>query len=192
MDTDNRPLTAGEIKLARRIFGNSLDYDKIRIANRRIMKFQPEHGGLCTGNTINISGRAYADDYSQMQSFNLQSFFIHEMTHMWQFQKSPLYFGKKFMKEILSHRFNYMAKAYQYTLENGKSFDDYGLEQQACMVQDYFAWSINQGSGQSHKCQNKDLKTEERIVILKEILRPYFNIEDCSSTPVKKPNAPKR
>ena len=120
-----RKLTANEIKLAQIIFGDTINYDKVCITNRIPGLLKKNIGGMCTGNTLNTSKDTYCGDYDA--SFR-KSFFIHEMTHIWQFQQSPGYLGKKLIKELASHHFNYMAKAYQYDLEDGKPFDDYGLE----------------------------------------------------------------
>ena len=148
-----RPLSTEETTMARRIFGATIDYQKVMIAARRIKPFQPKSGGLCTGNTINISGPAYQENYGCLKHSSLEAFYIHEMTHIWQFQRSPGYFGKKLAKELMLHHFNYMAKAYRYTLDEGKNFDDYGLEQQACIIQDYYALRYNQGKGISGQCK---------------------------------------
>lgn len=178
-----RNLSASEIQMARLIFGEQIDYDIVQIANRRILPmFQPKSGGMCTANTINITGTAYCDEYTQ----KLSSFFIHEMTHIWQFQKSPAYFGKKYMAELRKHHFNYAANAYKYELVEGKDFHDYGLEQQACIVQDYFALTHNSGVGVSRSCQNQNLKGEEKRLALKKVLEPHFPLASA------KPAAPKK
>lgn len=181
-----RFLTASEIDMARKIFGSTIDYDKVQIANRRVLPlFQPKNGGMCTGNTINITGSAYCDEYTD----RLQSFFIHEMTHIWQYQQSPLTFGKKHLNELRKHHFNYMSKAYTYEIIKGKNFSAYGLEQQAAMVQDYFALTHNKGVGQSANCANKDLSGEDKRMALETILKPHFPL--TGSAPAPKRSTPK-
>ena len=184
-----RKLTANEIKLAKIIFGDTIDYDKVRITNRIPGLFKKSVGGMCTGNAINTSKDTYCDDYDASYR---KSFFIHEMTHIWQFQHSPSYLGKKLIKELATHHFNYMAKAYQYDLEDGKPFDDYGLEQQAGIVQDYFAVRFNKGSGFSHKCISK-IDREEFLKRAEKILAPHFPAIKTSADnkPSSKPNTPK-
>ena len=71
-------------------------------------------------------------DFSQ-ESLELQSWLIHEMTHVWQVQQ-----GISVIKKALFDR------RYKYVIKIGKSFLNYGIEQQAQMMQDYFI-RINRG-----------------------------------------------
>ena len=169
----NRKLSGEEIELAKTVFGDAIDYEAVRISARRIKPFQPKNGGLCTGNTINISGSAYCQDYTTSDRTGLRAFFIHEMTHIWQYQNSPAYFGRKLLKELTKHHFNYMAKAYRYELVDGKPFDDYGLEQQACIVQDYFALKSNACKGMSGQCYSQ-LTKEQLLPKLQQLVVAHF------------------
>ena len=56
-----------------------------------------------------------------------QSWLIHELTHVWQLQQ-----GLKVVRGALINR------RYDYVLKVNKPFLNYGIEQQARMVQDYF------------------------------------------------------
>lgn len=62
-----------------------------------------------------------------MAPLSIQSWLIHELTHVWQYQQG--------MNVIRNAVFN---RRYQYILQQGKQFFEYGIEQQAQMVQDYF------------------------------------------------------
>ena len=66
----------------------------------------------------------WSEDFSK-ERLSLQGLFIHEMTHVWQAQK-----GGRFYLPLLRHPFC----RYGFDLKPGKSFENYGLEQQAEIV----------------------------------------------------------
>ena len=70
----------------------------------------------------------WSEDFSK-ERMSLQGLFIHEMTHVWQAQRGgPLYLP--FMRHPFCR--------YSYALKPGKTFLDYGLEQQAEIVRHRF------------------------------------------------------
>jgi len=125
-----RPLTEGEIALARSAFGAAIDYDRVRIIRGRWWPFQPK--GIVMAPTGNIhfhpADPRWSDDFAA-ESLSLQGLFIHEMTHVWQAQKR----GKYYLP-LMRHPFC----RYNYQLEPGRRFDLYGLEQQAEIVRHRF------------------------------------------------------
>ena len=68
----------------------------------------------------------FAEDYSAT-SFSLQALFIHEMTHVWQHQQG-----------IDVKTRGTFERTYDYTFTPGKCFEDYLIEQQGTIVEDYF------------------------------------------------------
>lgn len=125
-----RPLTEGEIALARSAFGAAIDYGRVRIIRGRWWPFQPK--GIVMAPTGNIhfhpADPRWSDDFAT-ESLSLQGLFIHEMTHVWQAQKR----GKYYLP-LMRHPFC----RYGYQLEPGRRFDLYGLEQQAEIVRHRF------------------------------------------------------
>ena len=73
-------------------------------------------------------GGGWSEDFSN-EPLNLQAFWIHEMTHVWQAQK-----GGRFYLPLMRHPFCH----YRYELKPGKPFNLYGLEQQAEIVRHRF------------------------------------------------------
>ena len=126
----DRPLTTGEIDLARSIFGSAIDYDRVRIVRGRWWPFQPR--GIVMAPTGNIhfhpDDSQWSDDFAG-ESLSLQGLFIHEMTHVWQSQKRG-----RFYLPLMRHPFC----RYAYQLREGRRFDRYGLEQQAEIVRHRF------------------------------------------------------
>jgi hypothetical protein len=125
-----RPLTPGEVELARSIFGDAIDYAKVRLIRRRWWPFQPK--GVVMAPTGNIHFHPHSDKWSEdfsREPLSAQGLFIHEMTHVWQSQKRG-----RFYLPLMRHPFC----RYAYELVPNKVFDRYGLEQQAEIVRHAF------------------------------------------------------
>jgi len=125
-----RPLTPGEIALARTMFGESLDYSRVRIVRGKWWPFQPT--GIVMAPTGNIhfhpDDPRWSEDFSR-SPIELQGLLIHELTHVWQSQTKG-----RFYLPMMRHPFC----RYSYDLIPGRAFDRYGLEQQAEIVRHAF------------------------------------------------------
>jgi len=125
-----RPLTPGEIALAQTLFGDAIDYARVRIVRRKWWFFQLR--GIVMAPTGNIhfhpASDLYCDDFAAA-SLSLQGLFIHEMTHVWQAQRHG-----RFYLPLMRHPFC----RYAYRVKDGQRFDRYGLEQQAELVRHRF------------------------------------------------------
>ena len=125
-----RPLTSGEVALARTLFGDAIDYDRVRIVRRKWWPFQPK--GIVMAPTGNIhfhpDSENYRDDFA-IAPLSLQGLFVHEMTHVWQAQRHG-----RFYLPLMRHPFC----RYAYRIAEGRRFDRYGLEQQAELVRHHF------------------------------------------------------
>jgi len=137
-----RRLTAGEIALAKTVFGDSINYDAVRLHNRRLLPFgiQEKHQAMAYRSHTSFPRSAYSSDFSKETDPVKQSVFIHELVHVWQHQNRVLSTPKEAMRETLKHKFNYQ-KSYHYTLSRQRDLTTYGFEQQAAIVQDYFLLS---------------------------------------------------
>jgi hypothetical protein len=126
----NRGLTPGEIALCRSIFGNAIDYSKVRLIKGKWWPFQPRNAAMAPSGDIWFHPEAggWSEDFSR-EPLGPQGYFIHEMTHVWQAQRGgPLYLP------LMRHPFC----RYAYELKPGKPFSRYGLEQQAEIVRHVF------------------------------------------------------
>ena len=126
----SRPLTPGEIALARSMFGDAVDYSKVRLIRRKWWPFQPKDTVMApTGNMhFHPKSRLWSDDFAK-EPLGKQKLFIHEMTHVWQAQTRG-----RFFLPLMRHPFC----KYGYTVEDGRPFEKYGLEQQAEIVAHLF------------------------------------------------------
>ena len=128
--TQSRSLTQNEIALARSVFGDAIDYDRVRLVRGKWWPFQ--HKGIVMAPTGNI--HFHPDDARLVEEFSkapleLQGLLIHELTHVWQTQSRG-----RFYLPLMRHPFC----RYAYDLVPGRAFDRYGLEQQAEIVRHAF------------------------------------------------------
>lgn len=151
-----RALTAGEIALAKTVFGDSIDYAAVRLHDKRILPplIQERAQAVAKGNDISFPRGAYSPDFSAEPDAKKQSVFIHEMTHVWQHQNRVVSTLKEAVRETLQHAFRY-DRAYLHTLDEKKDLTDYGFEQQAAIIQDYFLLTRH-GMASSYKNRRKN------------------------------------
>lgn len=130
----SRPLSAGEVILARSVFGDGIDLDAVQL---KTAWWVLKNYAVSPNGHIYFHPADWIEDFSHA-TLRKQSWLIHELTHVWQLQQ-----GLKVVRGALIDR------RYDYKLKLGKSFFKYGIEQQARMVQDYF---IRHQLG--HNCQD--------------------------------------
>ena len=125
---NERPLTEAEVGLCRSVFGQAIDYDQVTIFNRKWWLFQnPRITMAPDGNLwFHPKGNLFCDDFCG-SSQNIQALFIHEMVHVWQHQQGVFL-------PLARHPFC----RYDYKLQAGKDFAQFGIEQQAEIVSHYF------------------------------------------------------
>jgi hypothetical protein len=123
-------LSAGEVTLARSVFGDEVDYSAVRIRRRKWFPFQPRKTVMAPRGHIHFhpGGELYCDDFAQ-QPIGLQGLFIHEMTHVWQVQDKGSWY-------LVLHRHPWCR--YDYSLKPGWPLDRYGIEQQAEIIRHAF------------------------------------------------------
>lgn len=119
----SRQLAAGEIALARSVFGDSIRLEQVQL---KTACWVLKNYAVSPNGNIYFHPADWVTDFSQC-SLAKQSWLIHELTHVWQLQQ-----GLKVVRGAMIDR------RYDYVLAAGKPFFNYGIEQQARMVQDYF------------------------------------------------------
>ncbi len=123
-----RRLTAQEVALSRTIFGDAIDYRRVRIHHRKWWLFQPKRITMAPDGHLwfHPKGGLFCDDYCEAGA-DLQGHFLHEMTHVWQHQRGI----------FLPLRRLPFAR-YHYSIKPGWPLERYGLEQQAEIVRHLF------------------------------------------------------
>ena len=96
MPRPSRPLTTGEIALARTVFGDAIAYDRVRVNHHKWIFFQPRHIVMAPMGSLHFNphGDLYCDDFGAA-SQRLKGLFIHEMTHVWQAQTRGRGLGRR-------------------------------------------------------------------------------------------------
>lgn len=125
-----RCLTAGEIALVRRVFGDAIDVSACKIRRWRWFPLQPARTTMAPMGHMHFhpASANYCDDFASA-GLSLQGHFIHEMTHVWQAQQK----GRWYLP-LMRHPFC----RYHYVLRPGWHLERYGIEQQAEIVRHAF------------------------------------------------------
>ena len=124
----SRALTQAERNRADGIFGKAIDYDTVKLHHRKWWPFQPVNTLMAPTGRIwfHPKGPYWHDDFGKAP-LKLQALFLHEMTHVWQYQ-SGIYLP------LRRHPFC----RYHYSLKPGWPLARYGLEQQAEIIRHIF------------------------------------------------------
>ncbi len=142
-----RNLRSSEITLARSVFGNSIDYTRINLIPTSILQWRT------VGNTIRVP-----NDFSITDSYMAETF-IHEMTHVWQYQhEGTSYISTSLSDQLVGYiQTGSRNAAYAYTIVPGKTFFEYRVEQQAMMVQTYFNLLREQANPATTSARNTEI-----------------------------------
>ena len=167
----SRKLTQNEIDMAKTVFGDAIDYDVVRINDKKYMFFQSKHVAMAPNGNLYMGAQLKSDDYALENSFSKRSLFIHEMAHVWQFQNKILHPLKTGVKLMVKHAFNYGA-AYPYKLDSKKDLLEYNMEQQASIIQDYFLLNHQGVFRWQGNCKN-DEKVAKRAAAYEKVLENF-------------------
>ena len=130
--SDNwRLLTPGEIAMAGTLFGDAIDYRRVRIYRRPYLPFrlQPRNCAMAPNGAIYFHRDQCLVDFSSA-ALPLRHWFMHEMAHVWQHQLGyPLR-----LRGLVQ-----FGLSYRYTLWPGADLSDFNMEAQADLLADYFA-----------------------------------------------------
>jgi len=110
------------------MFGNAVDYAKVRIRRRKWFPFQPRKVVMAPRGHLHFhpDSATYCEDFSAAPLAR-QGLFIHEMAHVWQHQQGV----------FLPLR-RWPFSRYVYELKPGKPLARYGIEQQAEIIRHAF------------------------------------------------------
>lgn len=136
---NTRPISSKEYLLLYPIFGNSINYKRIRIDERSYLGPKQKQFCYVSFYTINSWG-----------TMN-EALLIHEVVHIWQFQQlGSIYIPLALAAQRTKENYNYGgAPRIAYWASIGGQLTDFNLEQQADIVADYWriskGWSANWG-----------------------------------------------
>jgi hypothetical protein len=129
-----RRFTPGERALAAEVFGPALDSSRAIIVT-----------GAPTGGTAFVLSRwmifpVEVADFAA-EPVQTQGWFVHELTHVWQFQRRPLWTLTSWLKVLVTGGYGPGQPGYRYTLPVG--WDRLNLEQQARVME--HGWLAERG-----------------------------------------------
>lgn len=146
----HRGLLPTELAEARKVFGWSIDLDRVKVANASYAAdfIQAVNGGrpFTTMYVLNFSSKSDFKPNGELKSFGT---LIHELTHVWQaVQAGPIY-----MIEALEQQLRKGSAAYRYTdaelAAHGGDLLKFGREAQAQIIEDYYVSRYLNGNPRS-------------------------------------------
>jgi hypothetical protein len=154
LDRNCRKLTDNEITLAKTMFGDSIDYSQVNVFT-----------GLPADTTLSPQqqrdvvaavryGNLYIpENFWQYDLFSRQSVIIHEMVHIWQDQNN------------IQYNLRVPSDLYDYPVSLRGEFSQYGVEQQATIVQNLFMdRAIFAAGGRRSRAICESIARHERLV----------------------------
>lgn len=123
-DPTCRKLTEDEITWAREFFGDTIDYEDVNYFSRQMLGRDSD--ALAYHYKGNIYEASNWDSIADSPA-SIANVFIHEMAHVWQYETGIIP-SKHYIK---SER----DKIYAFDLNEYESFAEYGIEQQASILQ---------------------------------------------------------
>ena len=151
-DFDSRNMTTYEITEAKKVFGETLDYDDIRIFSGtelpnfiddigRFIKKIPKRDERIK-NAITLGNWVFFGRDLDTSTLTDMSWMIHELTHVWQFQSM----GWDYLFQALDAQKKLGAKAYDFGGEEGlkaqrkrgRKLREFNLEQQGDITRNYY------------------------------------------------------
>jgi hypothetical protein len=123
-----RPLCADEIAMARLLFGDAIDFKRVRVHARRYMPFQPKNCCMTPNGSMYFHRSCFLPDYTRGDP-PVVHWFLHEMVHVWQ---SQLGYAVRLRGAVR------IGLSYDYDLAPGKTLADFNMEAQGDLLADYF------------------------------------------------------
>jgi Domain of unknown function (DUF4157) len=132
--TDVRPLTSQERQEAEIVFGNSLDYDRVRLGESALMTVGKNSPARTPFETIYFPPGTLAGPVPM-------DWLIHELTHVWQTQHGVSVATKIWwaLHSITGNPYDYGGEdGLREKAKQGKHFRDFNTEQQGDICRDYY------------------------------------------------------
>ncbi|MBK8516326.1 MAG: hypothetical protein IPL55_08565 [Saprospiraceae bacterium] len=125
---NTRLLTKEEEELGKSIFGDSVDFLRVRIDDKAVMGTKKMALAYVSFNTINYRYKIKPE------------IFIHEMVHIWQYQRfGSIYIGRAIKAQKSKEGYDYGGVANLYkTMLRGGTLLNFNFEQQADIIEDYY------------------------------------------------------
>lgn len=154
-----RLLTLGEINLARTVYGFTIRYNEIWVHRGSYLPFdmQKSNYAMTSNGELYFQDETYEKDFSHpIDREGGQHLFLHEMMHVWQHQHGIMVRTRGLFSWFVD---------YEYTLDKSSLYD-YGMEQQAAIVADYWLLQTYGFGNRSDLYRLKDYNSSEAAQLL--------------------------
>ena len=126
----SRPLTAGELRMLKPLYQDSVNYSTVKVFNGDYLPFglQFKNYVMAPNGNIYFPEGLFSEDFSAGDIVG-RATLVHEMGHVWQHQMGA---------NVRTRGLFSWAASYKYSLPKEKDLADYSLEQQASIIADYY------------------------------------------------------
>lgn len=161
----SRDLTAGEIAIARLVFGDSIKYEKVKVHNGEYLWFgmQPDNTAMTPNGEMYFNPKHFKEDFSLPADINGQQWFMHEMAHVWQHQ---LGYPVKWRGAVR------VGLSYKYTLAVDKRLSDFNMEAQGNVLADYFVLKFR--NRQTDMYEDKYWYEPDALTLFEAVLEDFL------------------
>lgn len=130
-----RPLSDGERAFLAPLFRDAVDYDAVRVVRGRAFPLQGARTLVTLGAAIYAPDAVYCDDFAATAR-ERRAVLVHEVTHVWQTAVGIDVIAGA-VRAFFATGGRY-TRAYLYRLLPGRDLIDYGIEQQASILEHYY------------------------------------------------------
>ena len=140
----SRPLTDGEVAMARLVFKDSIKYSTVRIHNEEYLPFglQDDSTAMTPNGGMYFNPNRFVQDFSTEKEY-LKIWFMHEMTHIWQYQLGYSVTWHGFWIAVTGGYIG--GRAYKFdpsdskdSRDLNKTLSDFNMEQQGEIISQYY------------------------------------------------------
>ena len=132
---NGRVLTVGERSLLAPIYRDSIEYGSVRVVRGRAFPLQGKTTIVTIGHAIYAPAPVYLADFSRGTEID-RAILVHEIAHVWQ-HDAGIDVVAGAMRALVATGGRY-GRAYDYRLDPRRDLLDYGIEQQASILEHYY------------------------------------------------------
>lgn len=130
-----RSLTDGERAFLAPIFRDAVDYRAVRVVRGRAFPLQGDRTIVTIGHAVYAPAAVYTDDFARAPR-ERRAILVHEVAHVWQYESGIAVIAGAVRAFVVSG--GRYTRAYRYVLLPGRDLLNYGIEQQASILEHYF------------------------------------------------------
>ena len=135
--TNRRKLTKEEITEARKVFGDEIDYSKVHVIDAKYFFLQGKEFVMAPDGNLYWPGEC-----GNLVLCGKNGLFIHEMTHVMQYQKGINVLFKSLLLQAARLLSFGLYNPYEFDYDPDRAFDSYNLEQQGEYAREIYSGKL--------------------------------------------------